>query len=201
MKMVFASAALALLAIPLSATAAAAQAAPAAQSEDAAKLAEAHAIIEIIFPPARRDEMLDKMLTALTAQMRTPFPAYLTEDAGVKNILEDYMKRVEAAERPLLSKHMPAMMEATAVAYTHEFSLAELKDIHSFGKTPSGQRYLSRASALLSDPAVAKVNKELAAEAQELPKSFLPELDEKLGAYMKAHPDVAAKIAAASRAN
>src|SRR5690242_4807015 len=150
---------------------AATPAAPAAASaDDAAKLAEAHGIIAIMFPPAEREQMIGKMLTTITAQMRTPMPAYLSQDPGLKNILDDFMTRVEAQEKPLLMKHLPDLLEADAIAYSHEFSLAELKDIHAFGLTPTGRHYLSRSTALLSDPAVAKVNTALVADARALPQ-------------------------------
>ena len=177
---------------------AAAQAAP-ATADDSAKLAEAHAIIAIMFPPAQREAMMDKLLTTITAQMRAPMTAYLSQDPGLKKILDDFMGEIEAKERPLLFKHLPEMMDANALAYAHEFSLPELKDIHAFAETPSGHHYLTRTNALLSDPAVAKVNKELVTEARELPQSMMPELKEKIVAYVKAHPEVAAKIEAATK--
>lgn len=184
----------------LSASSAAGHPAQAAQAaatgDEAAKLAEAHAIIAIMFPPGEREAMMDKIMTTITDQMRAPMPAYLSQDPALKKILDDFMSEIEAKERPLLFKHLPDMMEANAVAYTHEFSLAELKDIHAFAETPAGHHYFIRATALLADPAVAKVNKEVAAEARELPQSMLPELKDKIVAYVNAHPEVAAKLQA-----
>jgi len=165
-----------------------------AQSEDAAKLAEAHAIIAVMFPPAQRAQMIEKIMRAFEAQIR---PAVLHDamgDPGLKAIVDEYSERALKLERPVVQEHIPAMMEASAVAYTHEFSLAELKDIHAFALTPSGSHYLSRSSAILNDPEVAKVNTEMALESQATAKTLMPEFKDKLVAYLKAHPDVAAKI-------
>ena len=165
------------------------------QSNDAAKLIEARAIIEVMFPPAQREQIMDKILTNIEAQMR---PAVLHDaamsDPGLKAILDSYADKVLTLERPVLRKHIPDIMEANAIAYTHEFSLAELRDIHTFAGSASGRHYLTRASAIIGDPTVAKVNMELAAEAQATAKTTLPEFREKLVAYLKAHPDVAAKV-------
>lgn len=183
------------------ASAAAAQAAPPAPATagDAAKLAEAHAIIAVMFPPAERKRMMDKLLTQLSAQFSAGFPAAFMTDPGLKAIVDDFMARAHGRQLAVLQKHMPSIFEATAIAYTHEFSLAELKDIHAFAETPAGRHYLSRATALIGDPAVANANKALIVDAQALTKSMLPELKEKLVAYVKAHPDVAAKIAAKAK--
>src|SRR5205823_14437455 len=95
----------------------------------------------------------------------------------------------------VLENHMPDILDATEVSYTHQFSLAELKDIHAFAETPSGARYMSRATEVLGDPAVAKANTALIADAEALSSTMLPEFKEKLLTYVKAHPDVAAKFA------
>lgn len=179
--------------------AAAAQPAAQAQPVSPAKLAEAHAIIDIMFPPAQRGEMADKLMTEISDQMRPPMPPSLAADPGVRTIMNDYMTRVEEQEKPLLRRRLPDILDASAIAYTHEFSLAELKDVHAFAETPSGRHYLSRSTALLADPAVVKVNKSLVAEARATAESILPEFKEKLIAYFNAHPDVAKKVADADK--
>jgi hypothetical protein len=166
------------------------------QSDGAAKLAEAHAIIQIMFPPDQRQQMMDKLLTTFEAQMRPAILKDAMADPGLKALVDAYADKVLTAERPAMQKHIPAIMEASATAYTREFSLAELKDIHAFALTPSGRRYLQRSSSILSDPAVAKVNQDLAIEAQATAKALIPEFKEKLIEYLKAHPDVAAKVKA-----
>jgi hypothetical protein len=99
-------------------------------------------------------------------------------------------------ERPVLLKHIPDQVEASAVAYTHEFSLAELKHIHAFAETPAGHHYLSRSSSLITDPAVAKANSAMIADLQQLTIAGKAELKDKLIAYFTAHPDRAKELQA-----
>jgi hypothetical protein len=185
-----------LVALPASATA---QPTIAAQSAEAAKLAEAHAIIEVMFPPAERQQTINKLVDQFSAQYQSSIPANAMGDPGIEAIVESYLDKAREQQRPLLARHMPELFEATAIAYTHEFSLAELKDIHAFALTPSGRHYLSRSAALLGDPVVAKANSALLADSQQLVKMMLPEMMGELTTYLKAHPDVAAKLHAENK--
>jgi hypothetical protein len=188
----------------LAPAAATAQPARAAQGDLAAKTAEAHAIIEIMFPPAERQQIFETLVAQLSNQFRAatmakmPLPAL--DDPGFKAILNEYLDKVTVQQKVLIHKHLPDIMEANALAYTHEFSLAELKDIHAFATTPSGRHYLGRSTAILSDPAVVKVNSAMMKEAQQVSFSLMPEMRDKIVAYMKAHPELAEKIAAQSEA-
>ena len=100
-----------------------------AQATDPAELEQARAIIAIMFPPAERMRMFDKMQADLIAQMRPMLPAALLGDPGLKSLMDAYIEQATARQRVVIQKHMPTMFEAMASAYSHEFSLAELKDI------------------------------------------------------------------------
>ncbi len=163
---------------------------------DTAKLVEARAIIAVVFPPAQRQQMTDKMLNDITAPMRANFPKAAMEDPGLHAIVDDFINQSLAAQRPLMARHFPALLEAMATAYTREFSLAELKDIHAFADTPSGRHYLSKSTAMIGDPAVMKVNAAIVADAQATGAPMLADFKAKLMAYLQSHPDVMAKIAA-----
>jgi hypothetical protein len=180
-------------------TTAAAQAPSAAQPADATKLAEAHAIIDIMFPPAERQQMMDKMLNDFLIPFRKNLPKAAMADPGLKAIVNEFVDRSLAAQRPLIQRHLPDMLDAMAVAYTHEFSLAELKDIHEFAGTPAGHHYLSKSTAIIGDPAVVKANTAMVADGQALSTAMLPELRDKVVAYIQAHPEVATKLAAENK--
>jgi hypothetical protein len=185
--------ALLIVSIP-AAAAAAAQHAPQAQPDEAAKLAEARAIVAIISPPADRERTLDTLLPKFVAQFRPKFPPAMMADAGLQAIIDGEAKEMIAEERPLILKHMPDQAEANAIAYTHEFSLAELKQIHAFAQTPAGHHYLSRSASLVTDPAVAKANTALFADVQQVAAAHKAELKQKLIAYFTAHPDRAKEL-------
>jgi len=170
--------------------------AAATPADQAAKLAEAHAIIAVMFPAATRAEMVDNIMTNMMAPIKKAMPLGDLKDPGLQKIVKDYMDEMLATERPLMLKHIPAMLDAMAVAYTHQFSLAELKDIHAFAESPSGNDYFRHATTILGDPAVQKVNTDIATDAQGLAKASASGLKDKVIAYLEAHPEVAKKLAA-----
>lgn len=181
-------------ALAASVPAAAQDAAPAA-AVDSAELAEARAVIEIMYPPAERAKMFDTLLVNLNEQIRGSMPLDALEDAGLKAIVEDYLGSLAARQTPVLQKHTPALLEAMAVAYTNEFTLDELHDIRAFAQTPSGGRYLSRAAAIIADPAIAAVNTAIMTEAYDLAGTMRGELQQKVIGYLTEHPEVAQQLA------
>ena len=196
MNRFFASVAAASILLATAANAAPVRAPAAAQPDEAAKLAEARAIVEIISPATERQKTLDTMLPKVVAQFRPKLPPDIAADAGLTAIIDDASKDMMNEVRPVLLKHLPDMAEANAVAYTHEFSLAELKQIHAFAQTPVGHHYLSRSPFLLTDPAVAKANSAMIAEIHEVSVPAEAQLKDKLIAYLTAHPELAAKLKA-----
>jgi hypothetical protein len=181
-------------------SAAAAQPVAATQPDDAAKLAEAHAIINIMFPPGTRAQMMEKMMADLTGPIRQNMPLDGVTDPGLKALFKDYMDDLFAAERPVIIRHLPAMTDAMAVAYTHQYSLAELKDIHAFALSPSGNTYFSHVMTVVGDPAVRQVNADMIADAQQAAKASVVGFKDELVAYVKAHPDAAAQLQALGQA-
>jgi len=161
--------------------------------EKQAELAEARAIIDVMLPPSQRQKIFDDMLTTITNQMRQGMQPEALADPGVNAIVSKYLDKMVEAQKPLLRKHVPAMTEAMATAYSNEFSLAELKDVHAFANSPSGRHYLSRSLALVSDPAVAKVNMAVMADSQRLILTMRDDLKAELLAYFQAHPEALVK--------
>jgi len=182
--------------------AAALPAAAAAQDNDAAELAEARAIVAVIYPPAERDAMMRTMLEQFAGQLKQSVPLDIAAfgDPGLSAIVEKFQDNVVGLVMPTVQAHLPKIIEATAVAYTHEFDLAELRDIHAFAETPAGRRYLSRQTALVGDPAVAEVNTAYLRDIQLLAAAKQAEFREELLAYFAKHPEVARKVAEATAA-
>lgn len=172
-----------------------AQSAPA----DPAKLAEARAIMEIIYPPAERDQMISKMIGDVSAQARAATQLDQISDSGLREIVESYVSRAHERMMPTVREHLPRIIEATAIAYTHEFSLGELRELHAFAQTPSGRHYLSKAPTLIGDPAVAAANTAYLAEIQRATVAMREGMRAEVTSYLRQHPDVAAGVAPASR--
>jgi hypothetical protein len=166
---------------------------------DPARLAEAHAIMDVMFPPDRRQAMLDELQSDIFAQMM-PKGADWMQDPGVKQIVDEFIADAKAKQRVVFAKHLPDQIDAMASAYARRFSLAELKDISAFAHSPSGRHYLSESMAIVGDPDVARVNSALVADIRSVTDALVPDFKEKLVAYVKAHPELAAKIAAEEKA-
>jgi len=168
---------------------------PAAPADQAAKLAEAHAIIGVMFPESQRDSMYRKLQASLLQQMMPPREKWM-QQPGVKEIFDEFIAQATAKQRVVLEKYLPLQMDAMALAYARKFSLAELKDIDAFAHTPSGRHYLLESTAIIGDPDVAKVNTSLVADVRAATEAMMPGFKDKLIAYVKAHPDLAAEIKA-----
>jgi hypothetical protein len=195
MKRIFAPLACALLAAAVPGVAS-------AQSDDAAELTEARAIVAVIFPPAERDAMMKTLMQQIVEQVEaaTPLDIDALGDPGLTRLIADYRAGTMDQLMPLVKAHLPKILEATAVAYTHEFGLAELREIHAFAETPAGRHYLSRSTALVGDPAVAEANTAYFRQVQTLTLARQAHLKAQLVAYVKDHPEVAEKLVAAVKA-
>ena len=112
----------------------------------------------------------------------------------MRAILDRHFASIPERLGPAISKHLPKIIEATASAYTHEFTLAELKDIHAFAQSPAGEHYLKRSAALVGDPDVATVNTAFFADVQEIQTAFQRDLITELSAYIAEHPEAAAAL-------
>src|SRR5690606_10775689 len=116
-----------------------------AQEPDPAELAEARAIVAVMFPPDERDQMIQTLIEQIASQLEqvTPFDVESFGDAGLTNVVANFRAELVGVIMPTVQTHLPKILEATATAYTNEFDLAELRDIRAFSETPSGRRYLS----------------------------------------------------------
>lgn len=187
-------AAAALAAAPVAAIA---QQAP-AQAADPAELTEARAILEVAFPAAERDETFGTMVGQLLDQFRKTVPADALTDPGLKAIVDAHLDTLPARLMPTMKVHLPKIIEATAVAYTNEFSLAELKEIHAFVRTDAGRHFLSQSAKLIGDPAVAAANTAYMSELQNLQSSISRDFRQEVVAYLEQHPEVAEQLSASN---
>lgn len=161
----------------------------------AEELVEAKVIIEAMFPADKRDQVLLDMASSLAQQAASGFmsgPIY--EEPGIKAIMDAYIADLPDTFRPLFAKHLPQIFEATAIAYTREFTLDELKDISEFARTPSGQRYFISLQKFQSDPAVAKANQNMFVDLAPIQQAAGAKLMQQVEAYLVANPDVIRRL-------
>lgn len=164
-------------------------------AEQQAELTEARAIMELMFPAAEREQTFGVMVGQVVEQFRASVPLDSVTDPQLRAILDRHFDSVPERLGPTISKYLPKIIEATAGAYTHEFTLAELQDIHAFARSPSGEHYLKRSAALVGDPDIATVNTAFFAEVQEIQTAFQDDLITELSAYIAEHPEAAAALA------
>jgi hypothetical protein len=108
--------------------------------------------------------------------------------------MDAYVADLPKTFRPLFAKNLPQIFEATAIAYTREFTLEELKDISAFARTPSGQRYFISLQKFQSDPAVAKANQDMFADLAPLQQAEGAKLRQQVEQYLIANPDVIRRL-------
>lgn len=178
---------------------AAAQAQVSLEGIPADELTEARVIIEVMYPVAERDEIFEDMVMQIgdqfaAAAMKDP----IYEEPGIKAIVDNFMAGLSDRMMPVIKKHMPSMLEATAVAYTREFSLSELRDIRAFAQTEAGAHYFRKVSGLLSDPAVAQANQVYFAEVHQLQRAATSEIQAEMMKYLTEHPEVIERLKARS---
>jgi hypothetical protein len=159
------------------------------------ELALARGIIEVMYPVDKREELLLAMAGNIAKQYSDGVmdgPLYAEPD--IRAIMDKFMAEIPEALRPAFAKHMPIIFEATAVAYTRQYTLAELRDILAFAKTPSGQRYFSTLTELLGDPAVARANQAYFAELAPASRAYGEKANAALREYLMANPDVLERL-------
>jgi len=164
-----------------------------ARSADPAALQSAREIVNTIMPPDRRNEMIGDVMRAISDQMRSAVTEQFN-DAGIRQIVDAYMIKMPDRLRPVTERFMPVLMEAMIQAYARELSAAELGQVAEFARTPAGRHYLSRSSAIMSDPAVAAANRTYFAEAQRVSQASQVELRDAIIDYVSKHPDVSRKM-------
>jgi hypothetical protein len=162
------------------------------------ELAEAMAIMEVVFPPDTREQAMIDTATTMGNQMAgSLMTGPIFEVPGIKAIMDDFLASLPEVMRPMIVKHLPSMIKSTAIAYTREFTQSELQDIRAFATTPSGQRYFSSAQGLLADPAVAAANEAFFADVNAAQQVEVEKIQAKVVDYLQKNPEVIERLQAA----
>lgn len=142
----------------------------------------ARGIAEAVLPADTAEASMRNVMAAIGTQMRNAMGDELKDPA----LLELFDKRLdELPDRlmPVTRKFIPLQKAAMACAYTHEYSLAELREIKAFAMTPTGSHYLSSNIKLISDPAVAQANEGYFRDVQAVQQAFVADLQADVVAY------------------
>lgn len=159
------------------------------------ELAEAEGIIAVMFPPAEREQIMLGMASAVAGQAAAGMMSGpIFEEPGIRAIMDRFLADLPDTLQPIFAKHLPLIVEATAVAYTREFSLEELRDISAFARTPAGQRYFLNLQKLQNDPAVAAANQAMFADLAPLSQAEAEKVRGEVMEYLTANPDVLERL-------
>lgn len=153
--------------------------------ENAEAFKLANGIVEAIIPADQSDRIMRQLMSAIGQQMRTAWIGEVS-DPGLQTIIDRYLDNLPKLLSPVTAKHIPDQKRAIACAYTHEFSIEELREAAAFAATPAGKHYLSRSSAVLSDPAVAASNQAYLADAKTVVDAAETELKAQVTSYLAA---------------
>lgn len=187
--------AIGVIAASLLATPVVAQETDPAATPPADELAEARAIINAIYPPEEREAIFSKMVSDIgdqfgAAAMQGP----IFEDPGIRAIMENFLGDLGVLLMPTIQKHLPEIINATAVAYVNKFSLEELQQIRAFSQTPAGSRYFRESPELLGDPAVAAANQRYFEDITKLQTEAGAEIRTKVQQYLAENPEALKRI-------
>jgi hypothetical protein len=166
-----------------------AAATPASPADLAARRAEAKAIIEVMFPPATREATIQRTIEELNSSMLQTLQVPDVQDPGLKAIFDRFLVTIRAETVAVTQQTFPRTLAATEGAYTRAFTLAELKDIHAFARTPAGQKYVSRSPTLMLDPEVRAANLAAMAEGRARTRAIMEAFKAEVLAYVRKRPN------------
>lgn len=162
------------------------------------EMAEARVIIDAMFPADKREAIILDIGLAMADQAAAGFmtgPVFA--EPGIKALTDKYLAALPEMFKPLYAKHLPMIFEATAIAYTREFTLEELRDISAFARTPSGQRYFIALQKFPADPAVAAANQAMFADLAPIQQETVARLRREVEDYLVANPEVLERLSKA----
>ena len=128
--------------------------------------------------------MMRQMLGAFNGQMQAAFTKSEGEpEPELLEIRDKFLRSVPDRVMPVVSKHLPAIKMAMACAYTHKFSIEELRDIDRFAASPAGRHYFGASLSMIGDPAMATENGLYLADVKALMDTVRGELLADLSKY------------------
>jgi len=194
MRRLLFTAALALLAtggsaLPARAADAPPRGAPAAGAEtfDPALLEKGHGLVDLVLPPAERDRMFERIMNATMSNMvagmmdgQTGLREVMDKNPRVRAEFMAFIDRQRQLALEDLRDATPALVDAYARFYARSFTAGELDEIIAFVRTPTGAKYLSRSTEIMTDPDFAAWQRQITARQQSRMEPEIRTLLEKI---------------------
>ena len=137
-----------------------AQAAPSA-AVDPARLAVARDLIDVLMPPATREQMVQGMIAPMLANLQKgmtqnpDFARAMQADPRIKGMFDTFVGQQLERTTTSMRAALPGMTDAMGRAYARRFDIAQMRDIKAFFVTPTGRLYMQQSYTIMSDPDVA----------------------------------------------
>jgi len=144
---------------------------PSQAALDPARVAAARELMDILLPPASRDQMMQGMIVPLMTNLRQgmtqnpQFQATMRSDPRIKPMFDQFVARQEARTTALMRDALPGMVPAMANAYARRFDLQQLRDLRTFFETPTGRAYMQASFTIMSDPDIAAWQRQTMAQS------------------------------------
>ena len=149
----------------------------------------ARGIVDTILPPDQQDQMMHQLLIAFNGQMHAALLDKTdVSDPKLQAIFDKFTASVPDRVMPMVSKHLPAIKQSMACAYTHKFAIEELRSISQFALSPAGRHYFGASMSMMSDPAIATENGLYLSDIKSLMEVMKGELMKELSVYHDSKP-------------
>ncbi|MDP1027921.1 DUF2059 domain-containing protein [Sphingomonas sp. KR1UV-12] len=158
----------------LAASPVAAQTTPApvaAAAPDAARLQAATRLLDVMMPPATRQQMIRGMMDPLLANIRQgmtqnpDFTKMLGDDPRVAAAFDRFLAQQNARTVTRLQTSLPGMIDAMSRAYARRFDVTQLGELERFFRTPTGTAYMQASMTIMADPDIAAWQRTMMADA------------------------------------
>jgi len=132
-----------------------------AAAPDPARLTAATELLNVLMPPATREQMIQGMMTPMLANMRRglsgnpDFAAAMNRNPQIKALFDQFMAKQEARTTEMMQQALPGMIPAMARAYARRFDVEQLRELRTFFETPTGRAYMQASYTIMADPDVA----------------------------------------------
>ncbi|MBB5706357.1 DUF2059 domain-containing protein [Sphingopyxis panaciterrulae] len=170
---------------PLHAQEAASAAVAPAEAPASDRIAAAQSLIEVMMPAAQREEMMGQLVAVtmanVSAGMQQHFgAAELAADPKAKTVFDRFVARQQQLTVEQLRTQLPGLFDAMARAYARRFTVAQLGEIETFFRTPTGRIYVTESMNIMSDPDIAAWQRQSIASSMERLPAELERLSQEL---------------------
>ena len=133
---------------------------PAAETVDAERLTAARRAVEAVFPASQREPMMAAMVGSMTASTKAAIEQQpdvirlIQREPRARPIFDQFLQSQQAESVTRMQANLPGMLDAMSRAYARRFTVAQLGELQTFFKTPTGRTYVAQSATIMSDPDV-----------------------------------------------